>query len=453
MKIQPAKRLRGSVRLPGDKSISHRAALLAALAEPGGYTRIGNYATSADCASTLNCLQQLGVGIERAADAVIISGVGTSLPPPRRAATAPLDCGNSGTTMRLLAGILAGQTFAATLTGDGSLRTRPMRRVIEPLELMGARVASDDAGRAPLCIEGRRPLTAISYAPEVASAQVKSCVLLAGLNADGRTEVVERDAPTRDHTERMLRWFGVDVRQQTRAGDDDGNRSAHVVSLAGGSRLTARDLVVPGDISAAAFFLIAATLLPSSDLTLEGVGLNPTRAGLLDTLRALGAKVEATAQRMQGNEEVGDLRARGAASAGDRLVPAVAGANVVRGARIAGLIDELPILAVAGSQIEGGLEVRDAAELRVKETDRIQATVVNLRAMGAEVEEYADGFHIAGKARLRGARLDARGDHRIAMAFSVAALLAEGDSEIVGAECVAVSFPEFFRVLASVAER
>ncbi len=436
MKIQPARRVRGDLRMPGDKSISHRAALLAALCvdEP---VRIENFSTSADCAATLACLQQLGVTVTRKDTTIEIAGAGL------RAPAAPLDCGNSGTTMRLLAGLLAGQAFTATLTGDESLHTRPMRRIIEPLTLMGARIAAHAEDRAPLVVAGQQPLRAIVYAPPVASAQVKSCVLLAGLNAAGRTELIER-TPTRDHTERLLRWFGVAVETtQTKLA----GAGAQTISLAGPARVAARACHVPGDISAAAFFLVAAALLPGSDLIIRAVGLNPTRTQLLATLDRLGAQVEIADVRVQAHEPVGDVRVRGG------LASPRAGANVLRGSVIAGLIDELPILCVLGTQLAGGLTIQDAGELRVKETDRISAMRSNLRALGAEVEEYADGLSIKGPVQLTGARLDAHGDHRIAMACAVAALIARGESEIVGADCVAVSFPEFFPLLASVLER
>ncbi|MCA1815733.1 MAG: 3-phosphoshikimate 1-carboxyvinyltransferase [Acidobacteria bacterium] len=436
MIIRPARGLRGHLRVPGDKSISHRAAILAALCE--GATRVSNYSTSADCASTLRCLERLGVRVRREGATVEIEGAGRRLP---RAPAHALDCGNSGTTMRLLAGVLAGQNFPATLTGDDSLRSRPMRRVIEPLELMGARVASD-GGRAPLTVAGRAPLSAVEYAMPVASAQVKSCVLLAGLNAEGRTAVVEHHGATRDHTERLLRWFGVEVET------GDAGR-APSVALVGGQPLTARGVEVPGDISAAAFFLVAAALVAGSELRVEGVGLNPTRAQILGALGALGADVGVENEAELSNEPRGDVRVRGSRA----LAPGRRGANLLGGAQIAGLIDELPVLAVAGTQVEGGLEIRDAAELRVKETDRVRAVCENLRAMGAAVEEYEDGLRVEGRTRLRGARVRSFGDHRIAMAFAVAALVAEGETEIEDAECVAVSFPEFFGLLESVVER
>jgi 3-phosphoshikimate 1-carboxyvinyltransferase len=315
---------------------------------------------------------------------------------------------------------------------------------LEPLGLMGARLSAAD-GHAPLTVEGRRPLRAIRYEMPVASAQVKSCVLLAGLGAEGRTEVVEPATQTRDHTERMLRWFGVEVK--TEELPEAGGRV--LVSVEGGSRLKARDLVVPGDISSAAFPLAAAALLKGSELELEGVGLNPTRAAVLDTLRGLGVALTVEDERETSNEPTGLIRVRGGA-----LKPSNGGANVIRGSLVAQLIDELPVLAVVGTAVEGGLEIRDARELRVKESDRIATTVANLRAMGASVEEIEDGLRVEGPVRLRGARLQSYGDHRIAMAFAVAALAAEGETEIEGAaECVGVSFPEFFPLLESLAER
>ena len=442
MRIEPVRRIRGALRLPGDKSISHRAAIISALA--GGRARISNFSTGADCASTLSCLQGLGVAIERDGNNVLIEGAGGEgfgYAPARQ-----LDCGNSGSTMRMLAGVLAGQDFTSELTGDGSLRSRPMKRVIEPLELMGARVSSE-LGHAPLRITGRKPLMPITYEMPVASAQVKSCILLAGLNAKGRTTVIEKHGATRDHTERMLRWFGVPV--ETRTEEHDG-AWPDVLTVDGPVEFAARDVLIPGDISSAAFFVAAAALLPGSTLEISDAGLNPTRSQFLRVLQSLGARVRVGEMREQCGEAVGNVEI----SESDRLSPAKPGhSNVLRGALVPQLIDELPLLAVVGTQVEGGITIRDAAELRVKETDRIKATAANLRAMGAEVEEYRDGLAVAGPTRLRAAVLDALGDHRIAMAFTVAALIADGQSEITGAECVGVSFPEFFRLLASVSER
>src|SRR5882672_345937 len=438
MKISPAQRIRGTVRLPGDKSISHRAALVAALAH--GESRITDFSTSQDCASTLACLASLGVLIEREGNDVCVTAKGRL-----RAPTEPLDCGNSGSTIRMLAGILAGQDFAATLIGDDSLQARPMKRIIEPLEMMGARIASA-AGRPPLRIEGRRPLEPITYELPVASAQVKTCVLFAGLFADGRTEVKEKFGVTRDHTERMLQWFGAPI-EIAQTNETRSSTNCAVVGPLGPMGLAAHDLRVPGDFSSAAFFIAAATLLRDSELEIAAVGLNPTRTQFLQTLRSLGAKIEIKEAREDCNEPVGTIRIQGTDSLEEKE------ATTIEGQITAGLIDELPLLAVVGTQAPGGLVIRDARELRFKETDRIAATVKNLRAMGAEVEEFEDGLVINKLTRLQGARLDSFGDHRIAMAFSVAALLAEGDSEIVGSECVAISFPEFFDRLESVVER
>ncbi len=422
--------MRGNIRLPGDKSISHRAAMLASIAI--GETRIDNFATSEDCSSTVSCLRSLGVQITRDDNTVIVNGVGkTGFTPP----SGPLDCGNSGTTMRLLAGIMAGQIFDSVLIGDESLQKRPMKRVIEPLSKMGAGIDSNE-GRAPLAISGKQPLTAIEYQPPVASAQIKSCVLLAGLNSDGETSVIE-PVQTRDHTERMLRWFGVDVKiDQLPIGAR--------IAVSGDATLTARDVVVPSDISSAAFFLVAAACLEGSDITLPNVGFNSSRAAIFDVLRDLGADVLLTDQREVNNEPIATLRARGHISATQNTEP-----NLVNGDTIANLIDEIPILAVFGTQIDGGIEIRDAAELRVKESDRISAIVENLRRMGVAVEEFPDGFKIH-RSDLKGAVIDSFGDHRIAMAFAVAGLLARGETEIIGAESADISFPGFFETLQSV---
>jgi 3-phosphoshikimate 1-carboxyvinyltransferase len=430
MKIKSVKKLEGKIVLPGDKSISHRAALFSALAR--GETRIENFATSADCASTLSCLAQLGVPIKREDSTVIVNGVGKT--GFQRSENA-LDCGNSGTTMRLLAGILAAQNFESVLTGDESLSLRPMRRVIEPLSEMDARIEATD-NHAPLRIFGKNPLKAISFEPRVASAQVKSCVLLAGLNSDGKTSVLEK-TPTRDHTERMLRWFGVEV-------EENETENGRLIAVSGDAELTAKDLPVPADVSSAAFFLVAAACLDGSEIVLRAVGLNPTRRAVVEVLQDLGAEIEVLNLQEIGNEPVGDLRVRGNRSLKSKLA-----ANVLRGRIIANLIDEIPVLAVFGTQIEGGLEIREASELRVKESDRIRSVVENLRKMNADVEEFEDGLRV-GRSDLRGARVESFGDHRIAMAFSVAALFAEGETEIADAGCAAVSFPSFFEILQSV---
>jgi 3-phosphoshikimate 1-carboxyvinyltransferase len=449
MRIQPARRVRGELRLPGDKSISHRAAIISAVAR--GVTRITNFSTSEDCAATLRCLGQFGVKIERDAANVSIGGVGLQ---GLKAPSASLDCGNSGSTMRMLAGLLAGQDFVSTLTGDESLRSRPMRRIIEPLGMMGARISSK-MGCAPLRIEGSGQLRAISYEMAIESAQVKSCVLLAGLNAEGRTEIIERQGATRNHTERMLRSFGVPV--ESRTFERDGV-VREAISIKGCTQFNSHgDATIPGDISSAAFFITAAALLPGSKLKVTQVGLNPTRTRLLSVLKSLGVDVRVDFAQadeswpMSFGEAFGDISVNGK----ENLTPSaeITGSNILRGNLIPQLIDELPVLAVLGSQVRGGFSIRDAAELRVKESDRISATVENLRAMGARVEEHEDGLTILERTKLRGTTLDAHGDHRIAMAFAIAALVAEGESEIVGAESVRVSFPEFFQLLESVIER
>jgi 3-phosphoshikimate 1-carboxyvinyltransferase len=435
MRITPAKRINGSVRLPGDKSISHRAALIAALAT--GSSRISNFATSRDCASTLSCLQNLGVSVNREGNEVRIEGVGSGFSAP----SAPLDCGNSGSTMRMIAGILAGQEFTSLLTGDESLLSRPMARIVEPLERMGARVFSEN-GRPPLRIEGRKPLAGISYKMPVASAQVKTCVLLAGLCADGRTEVME-ESLTRDHTERMMKWF--DAPLDISPSDD---ASHTIFSVVGPAHFEGSGVRIPGDFSSAAFLIAAAVLLPNSDLHIEQLGLNPTRTQFMERLRLLGAPIE-TDEWEDCNERVGNLHVHGT----EALAKHHESAHVVDRAVTIALIDELPLLAVVGTQVPGGIAIRDATELRAKESDRITSTVRNLRAMGAEVEEYDDGLAVAGPVQLHGAALDSYGDHRIAMAFTVAALLANGESEIIGSNCVEVSFPGFFECLESIVER
>lgn len=426
MRLKPTLFIDGRLRLPGDKSISHRAALIAALAD--GRTEISNFSTAADCASTLGCLRDLGISIERTDNNVTFAG-SQKLGVPRR----PLDCGNSGTTLRVLAGVLAGQDFTAELIGDESLSSRPMRRIIEPLELMGAKIEATD-GKAPLKVHGSNRLNPITYKLPIASAQVKSAVLFAGLNAKGRTTVIET-SPTRDHTERLFNGFGVPVTS------DDLS-----VSLEGPARFTGGSITIPGDVSSAAYFIAAAMLLPKSKLTIEGVGLNPTRAAFLSVLTSWGANILTDDLQLERNEPYGTINVRGGLSgtASDRTLSR---------SIIPSLIDELPLLAVVGSQIDGGIQIRDAAELRHKESDRLATTAANLRAMGAEVEEFDDGLAVAGPARLHGALVDSHGDHRIAMAFAVAALIAEGETEIVGPECVAISFPEFFPLLESVAQR
>ncbi|MEQ1605683.1 MAG: 3-phosphoshikimate 1-carboxyvinyltransferase [Pyrinomonadaceae bacterium] len=428
MKVNRANSVNGNVKLPGDKSISHRAAMFASIAE--GRTRIENFATSADCASTIECFRRLGVKIERDGNTVIVDGVGkTGLLAPFE----PLDCGNSGTTMRLISGILAGQNFESTLTGDDSLQSRPMKRVIAPLGQMGAVIHSNE-GKAPLTIHGKNPLTAIEYQPPVASAQIKSCILLAGLNADGVTTVIE-PVQTRDHTERMLEWFGVNVPIER---GENGAR----ISVSGDSRLTARDLIVPSDISSAAFFMVAAACLAGSDIVMPNVGLNPSRRAVLDVMIGLGANIEIHESTETCNEPVAEIRVKSGFGIATR-------SNKLDGSIIANLIDEVPILAILGTQLKGGIEIRDASELRVKESDRIKSVVENLERMGATVTEFADGLRVE-RSNLMGAGIDSHRDHRISMAFAIAALFATGETTIHGSEAADVSFPGFFETLASV---
>jgi len=419
--ISPGGKIDGIVELPGDKSISHRYAILAALAE--GQSEIVNYASAADCRSTLECLRQLGVGIEASDGRVRVSGVGLDgLKEPRKA----LDAENSGSTMRMLAGVLAGQPFKSTLTGDSSLRRRPMRRVIEPLRQMGAEIRGSDGDCAPLEIRGGH-LRAIDYATPIPSAQVKSAVLLAGLYADGATTVRE-SVCTRDHTEIALREFGAKV---------EGSRGT--IRVHPRPKLTGRQLTVPGDLSTAVFLIAAALVLPESSLVLHNVGLNPTRARVLDFFTSIGAPIRVATVQMKGGELIGDVSVRHAAVSG----------GTIAGAQVAEMIDEIPMLAALGPFTEKGIEVHDAKELHVKESDRIATLAEGLRQMGARVQEFPDGLRVEGRAagKLHGAKVDPHGDHRIAMALAVAALGAEGDTIIRDAECVGVSFPEFFETL------
>jgi 3-phosphoshikimate 1-carboxyvinyltransferase len=423
-KIVTAKRLMGSVRMPGDKSISHRYAMLAAIAE--GPSEIHFFASSADCQSTLDCLKNLGVKIERRENVVTVQGVDlTGLKAP----SAVLDAGNSGSTMRMLAGILAGQPFRSVLTGDASLSRRPMQRVIDPVTRMGARIQSAEGGLPPLAIEGGA-LHPIRYELPVPSAQVKSAVLLAGLFAEGQTEVIEPVA-TRDHTEIALEHMGAEIGRQGRT-----------IAVRGRARLEGRKLYVPGDISGAAFFLVAALLLPESNLVIQNVGLNPTRTAMLDLLASMGGRVNVLNVETVNGELLGDLHVESSQVQGGEIPPAA----------VPGLIDELPVLAVLGTQAAQGLAFHGAAELRVKESDRIAVVAENLRRMGAEVEEFPDGLRVAGQQKLRGAEIDTWGDHRIAMAFAVAGLVAEGTTLIRDSSCVDISFPNFFETLERVVE-
>ena len=426
MIVRPARNVRGSVSLPGDKSISHRYAMLAAIAE--GPSRLENYSTGADCASTLGCLRSLGVKWERkdgADNTIEVQGSGVSLTAPSQA----LDCGNSGSTIRMLSGIVAGENFSSEMAGDESLSRRPMERVITPLTAMGAEIRSQN-GRPPLHIRGGN-LKGINYRMPVASAQVKTCLLVAGLLADGETRI-EEPLRTRDHGEMALRAFGAHV-----------DRAGNEVRIRGSQRLRGIQARVPGDLSSAAFFLCAAALFPGSHLTVANLLMNPTRARLLDILMQMGLRISVTQLEEIHGELVGTLQVEGG-----RLKGAT-----IAGADTAALIDEIPVLAAIAPYTEEGIEVRDAKELRVKESDRIASIATNLRAMGAEVEEREDGLRIPGRQSLRGTELESFGDHRIAMAFSIAALRAEGETLIQGSQCAAISYPEFFSVLDGLVER
>lgn len=436
MKVRPAQRISGKVTLSGDKSISHRAAIIAALAR--GPSFLTNFSHSQDCTSTLECLKGIGVSVSIEETGVSVSGQGLNgFTKPLKA----LHCGNSGSTMRMLSGVLAGQAFVSELTGDESLASRPMQRIIDPLELMGAQIESR-GGKPPLRISRHAPLRPIHYELPVASAQVKSCILLAGLQAEGRTSVVEQ-VRTRDHTERILNWYDVPINVR------EGRNRATEISVSGRIAFGGRDITIPGDLSSAAFLIAAAALLPGSSLLVDSVSLNKTRTQFLAELKSVGAQITLEQVRDVSNEPVGDIRIAG----GLNLSSAQQGLKRLSRDSIPQLIDELPLLAVVGTQLANGLEIRDADELRVKESDRLSATVQNLRAMGAEVEEYSDGLAVKGQTTLRGALLDSHGDHRIALAFAVAALMAEGESEIKGTECVAVSFPGFFALLESLVVR
>lgn len=424
--IQPARGLVGTARLPGDKSISHRLALLGALAE--GTTELQNFSAGDDCRRTLACLKALGVALEVSelddgGPTVRIEGRGLGGLQP---SATELDAGNSGSTVRMLAGVLAAHPFESVLAGDASLNRRPMRRVMEPLRQMGATLTGRDADFPPLRIRGAA-LSPIDYRLPVPSAQVKTAILLAGLHAPGTTGV-EEPVRTRDHTEIALAEFGASVERQRRR-----------VTLVGRPRLRGKSFTIPNDLSAAAFLLAAGLLLPETNLVLPQVGLNPTRTALLDFLAQQGADIKILDVAEAGGELRGNLHVRG----GARLR-----GGAIEGALTVGLIDELPVLAVLATQSEEGLRLRDAAELRLKESDRLGALAENLRRLGATVREYPDGLDLPGRQRLRGAEVDSFGDHRMAMALAVAGLVAEGETTIHNPGCVEVSFPGFFQVLA-----
>jgi 3-phosphoshikimate 1-carboxyvinyltransferase len=414
--VSPARAIDGIITLPGDKSICHRYGMLAAVAE--GTTTIANYSTGADCQSTLAAMAALGAKVERNDGGVIIQGGSLGEP------GGELDAGNSGSTIRMISGILAAQPFDSRIGGDASLSRRPMDRVIRPLGEMGASIEARDGRYPPITIHGR-PLHGIDYALPVPSAQVKSCVLLAGLFAEGDT-IVREPVRTRDHTEIALKEFGAEIESQRK-----------VIRLRAGARLTGRELVAPGDLSSAAFFLVAALLMPEANLVIHGVGLNPTRSALLDFLVSMGASIKVIDVHQTAGELIGDLRVRASKVAG----------GAIEGAMTAALIDEIPALAVLGAASEGGLTVRNAVELRVKETDRIATLEANFRRMGIRIETTPDGFHVPGRQKFHAAELDSAGDHRIAMAFAVAALAADGPCTIREAESAGVSFPEFFSTL------
>lgn len=423
IKVKPIKGFRAEFEVPGDKSISHRVAILAGLSS--GICRVDNFLPSEDCVCTLNAMAQLGAYhevLESFEDygptSMRIYGQGMCL----RAPDGDVDCGNSGTGMRLLAGMLAAQPFESVLTGDGSLCSRPMGRIMEPLSEMGAliRACGDKEGCAPLRIRGGK-LQPMTYEMPVASAQVKSAILLAGLFADGETTVVE-PSETRDHTERMLAYFKVD---SAREGD--------AISTYGGQVPEARDLRVPGDISSAAFWLVAAAVLPGAGLLIRNVGLNPTRRAILDVLIRMGAELNDVVRSEECGEPYGDIEVKGSVMQGTEIRPG----------EVANLIDEIPVLAVAGALSGGRMVIRNAAELRVKESDRIATVCENLRLMGVDVEEFEDGMEIRGGKPLRGAQLDSFGDHRIAMAFAIAGLFAEGETVIENTDCINTSYPGF----------
>ncbi len=433
IRVSRAPRIKAEIRVPGDKSISHRAVMLAALSN--GTCVLRGFLPGEDCLATVSAMRTLGASIEQPEPTtLIVRGTHRKLTAP----SAPIDCGNSGTTMRLLAGLLAGQNFSSILTGDASLTRRPMRRIMDPLAEMGAFVlAKGENDCAPLEITGA-PLRGIRYPLPVASAQVKSCILLAGLFAEGATTVVE-PTQSRDHTERLLEYFLVPVEKLVEE-DEDGRRMQ--LTVHGGAMPESRDFRIPGDISGAAFWMAAAAAQPGAHLLVKDVGLNDTRTGMLGVLLRMGARVREVIETIEQVERVGSVEITGDALRG----------TVLEGAEIANVIDEIPIIAVLGALAEGETIIRDAAELRVKETDRLAALAVNLRAMGVAVEEKPDGLIITGGQPLQGATLQSFGDHRIAMAFTIAGLFAKGETIIQNTECIRTSYPGFEETLAQVLE-
>jgi 3-phosphoshikimate 1-carboxyvinyltransferase len=417
--ISPAGRLEGLVRLPGDKSISHRYAMIASLAESA--SKITNYSTGADCHSTLGCVRSLGIEVEEQGTTVTIQGRGLH---GWRAPETDLDAGNSGSTIRMMSGLLAGQPFTSRIFGDESLSRRPMDRVMKPLAQMGAHIEARENRFPPLVIHGGE-LRPIDYTLPVPSAQVKTCVLFGGLFGEGET-VVREPMRSRDHTEIALREFGAELRSAQR-----------VITLEGRPKLAGRELMVPSDLSSAAFFLVAGLLVPGSSLVIQNVGLNPTRSSLLDFLLSIGASITVLRIESVNGEPIGDIQVRHSPVRG----------GVIEKELAAALIDEIPVLAVLGAASEQGLVVRDAQELRIKETDRIATVAENFRRMGIEVETTPDGMRVPGRQKFRAAGFDSFGDHRIAMAFAVAALAGDGPSTIENAEAASVSFPEFWEIL------
>lgn len=422
-RITPARRIRGTVSVPGDKSISHRALMIAALAD--GVSEIKGLSTAADPSSTLSCLQALGVEFKQDGKLLKITGKGLrGLCQPKTA----LDAGNSGTTMRLFSGILAGQNFDSELIGDESLNQRPMKRILDPLSLMGARIQATDKFTAPLKIHSSYPLKPIDYDMPITSAQVKSAILFAGLNAQGETTVREK-VLTRDHTERMLGLNTVHA------------NNSFITTVQGGVKIAPKQFVVPGDISSAAFLIAAGLIVPDSDFVVQNIGLNPTRTRVLDIFRSMGGIIEILDERLISGEPIGDIRVRSSH---------LSGSLTLSGALVAELIDEIPILAITAACGKGTFTLRGATDLRHKESDRIHALVNNLRAMEVDVEEYSDGFAFESKNPLIGAKIDSVKDHRIAMAFGVAGLASTGETIIQDADCVDISFPGFWQVLRTI---
>ena len=419
LRITPARRLKGTISVPGDKSIAHRALFISSIAD--GTSSIESFPSAADPLSTLSCIQNLGIEVSQAGTSLHVKGRGLR---GLRAAAAPLDCGNSGTTMRLLSGILCGQNFTSELVGDESLSRRPMKRIIEPLSMMGARISGTKESTAPLKIDGVTNLLPLDYELPIPSAQVKSSVLFAGLYAEGTTRVVERTA-TRDHTERML---GLTIVKEN---------GVQTVTVEGGAKIPANNYSIPGDVSSAAFLIAASVLVPNSNITLLRVGLNPTRTAVLDVFRSMGTKLVVENESTQAGEPVGDVTV---------LPSDISPRMDLYGPVVAALIDEIPILAVVAAVAKGSFRLRDAADLRKKESDRTAAIVSNLRVMGVEVEESVDGFAFENRKTLIGTAVRTFGDHRIAMAFGVAGLHIP-DVVIQGAECADVSFPGFWQTL------